>query len=399
MPHAGGVAQSLRRPPLHPAPARPRDAHPVLPERARRPRRPGVRPDLVAADGAARPARGGRREPRRRPWRREPRRPRARRARQRRVPADSGVRPPGRAVGPAAARRRGPAEVLRRGPRPAPGRAPRGDARLRGPVRGADARDGRERPRHGRPGHVGPRVVPGRRREDAALRARDRLERRGRPPRPQPPLRPPARRPLGRPVGRLLVPGRDRGRQPQAVPLDGLLRQPAPRRVSARDQREGAGAAVAGVPPGHPARRPVLERAERARARDRRDRLRQVDDARRHHRREQPRLRRPHRHHRQAARVRPPPRPVHHPAPRGRPRRPVVQGGREPGAPAGPRHHHDRGDARPRDHRLGDRGGRHRAQGVLDAPHRERPSSPSTASWPSTRPSSRSACGAGSATS
>ncbi len=43
-------------------------------------------------------------------------------------------------------------------------------------------------------------------------------------------------------------------------------------------------------------------------ARDRRDGLGQEHDARRHHRRQQPRLRRPHRHHRQAARVRPQPR-------------------------------------------------------------------------------------------
>ena len=82
--------------------------------------------------------------------------------------------------------------------------------------------------------------------------------------------------------------------------------------------------ASARLPPGHRARAAVLERQGRPRARHRRDGLGQEHDARRHHRRQQPRLRRPHRHHREAARVRPRAGPLHHPPPRGRAGRAVA---------------------------------------------------------------------------
>ena len=112
--------------------------------------------------------------------------------------------------------------------------------------------------------------------------------------------------------------------------------------------------------------------AARPRARDRPDRLRQVDDARVGDRRDQPHAPRPHPHGRGSDRVPAPSQGLHRQPARDRRRRDVVRRGPARCAAPGPGRDPRRRDARPRDDRDRDDRGRDRPPRVRHAAHAER---------------------------
>ena len=152
-------------------------------------------------------------------------------------------------------------------------------------------------------------------------------------------------------------------------------------RVNGFRQRGAISFAFRHVPKDIPtlrAAQPALRRADpcrgapRAHPRDRRDGLREVHDARRDGRQDQPVAEAAHRHDRGPDRDRPPGPRLHREPARGRPRHRVVQAGAPPRAPPGPRRDPDR-----RAPRRGDRprrapGGRVRPPRPLDAAHARR---------------------------
>ena len=149
-------------------------------------------------------------------------------------------------------------------------------------------------------------------------------------------------------------------------------------------------------PAGEPAR--ARRPAARAGARDRADRLRQVDDARVADRRDQPHPAGAHPHDRGPDRVRARARELHRQPARDRHRRRELRRGAARSAARGPRRDPARRDARPRDDRDRADRGRDRPPRVRHPAHAERRRRRSTASSTSSRPSSRTRSGSSSQT-
>ena len=134
----------------------------------------------------------------------------------------------------------------------------------------------------------------------------------------------------------------------------------------------------------------IAESPARHRAAGRFDRLRQVHHARRHDRAHQRQLQEAHRHAGRPHRIRVRGQPMRHRAARSRPGHAVLPSRAQAHPAAGPRHHHDRRNARLGQLHLGHERRRHRPPGASPRCTPPTPRNPSAAFWTSSRPTSAS---------